>query len=153
LWVLPLAGERNPFPFLQTEFNESFSQFSPDGRWIAYTSDESQRNEIYVVPFPGPGAKRRISTLGGHRPAWRGDGRELFYLAPDEKMMAADVDGRGRTLEVGAVRQLFESSLIVDGPHYIATADGQRFLVNATVEPKASSPITLVLNWTAGLKR
>jgi len=81
LWVLPLSEGSKPFPFLQTEFTEFSGQFSPDGRWIAYTSDESQRNELYVAPFPGPGAKRRISTLGGQQPRWRADGRELFYLA------------------------------------------------------------------------
>jgi Tol biopolymer transport system component/DNA-binding winged helix-turn-helix (wHTH) protein len=153
LWVLPMSGDRKPFPFLQTEFTEVNGQFSPDGRWIAYDSDESQRSEVYVAPFPGPGARLRISTLGGQRPRWRGDGREIFYLAPDDKLMAADVDGQGSTLKVGGVRQLFESSLIAGGAHYTVTPDGKRFLVNAPVEQKAPLPITLVLNWTAGLRR
>jgi serine/threonine protein kinase/Tol biopolymer transport system component len=154
IWVLPLAGDRKPFPFLNTEFNEGNGQFSPDGRWIAYFSAESDRVELYVAPFPGPGGKRQISTSGATVPAkWRGDGKEIFYLALDNKLMAAEVDGTGSMLEVGAVRALFE--IRVGGPAYVydATADGQRFLVNTAVEQKESAPITLVINWTADLKR
>jgi len=153
LWVLPLGGDRKPFPFLQTEFNEFNGQFSPDGRWIAYTSDESGRNEIYVAPFPGPGGKQQISTSGGRQPKWRGDGKEIFYLAPDKKLMAAGVNGQGASLVVGAVRPLFEVHLFEYGYAYDVTTDGQRFLINTAVEQKASSPITLVLNWTADLKK
>ncbi len=154
LWVLPLTGDRKPFQFLQTEFTEANGQFSPDGRWIAYSSDESGRNEIYVMPFPGPGGKRQISTSGGSHPKWRGAGREIFYLAPDNKLMAAEVSGQGATLEVGAVRSLFEVRPYFEiGSVYDLTSDGQRFLINTTVEQKASGPITLVINWTADLKR
>jgi eukaryotic-like serine/threonine-protein kinase len=153
LWVLPLGGDRKPFPFLQTEFNEANGQFSPDGRWIAYASDESGGNEIYVAPFPGPGAKQQISTSGGRQPRWRGDGKEIFYLAPDNKLMAAEVNGQGASLVVGAVRPLFEVHPYDYGYVYDVTADGRRFLVNTAVEQKASAPITLVLNWTADLKR
>jgi serine/threonine protein kinase len=154
LWLLPLTGDRRPFPFLQTEFNEFNGQFSPDSRWIAYTSDESGRNEIYVMPFPGPGGKRQISTSGGSHPKWRSSGREIFYLAPDNKLMAAEVSGQGATLEVGAVRSLFEVRPYFEvGSVYDLTSDGQRFLINTMVEQKASGPITLVLNWTADLKR
>ena len=153
LWVLPLGGDRKPFPFLQTEFNEFDGQFSPDGRWIAYTSDESGRNEIYVAPFPGPGGKQQISASGGRQPRWRGDGKEIFYLAPDNKLMAAEVNGPGASLVIGAVRPLFEAHPYESGYVYDATADGQRFLVNSVVEQKASAPITMVLNWTADLKR
>ncbi len=154
LWVLPLSGDQKPFPFLQTEFIENNGQFSPDGRWIAYESDESRRREIYVAPFPGPGGKRQISTAGGSYPRWRGDGKEIFYLAPYNKLMAAEVNGQGATLEVGAVRALFEARRGGPGNVYDVTADGQRFLVNTAVEQKApSAPITLVINWTADLKR
>ena len=151
LWVLPLGGDRKPFPFLQTEFNEFNGQFSPDGRWIAYTSDESGGNQIYVAPFPGPGAKQQISTSGGRQPRWRGDGKEIFYLTRDHKLMAAEVNGQGASLVVGAVQPLFD--VHESGMGYAATTDGQRFLVNTTVEQKASAPITLVQNWTADLKR
>ncbi len=153
LWVLPLSGDQKPFPFLPTEFIETNGQFSPDGRWIAYESDESRRREIYVAPFPGPGGKRQISTAGGSYPRWRGDGKEIFYLALDNKLMAAEVNGQGATLEVGAVRPLFEARPAGAGNVYDVTADGQRFLVNTAVEQKVSSPITLVINWTADLKR
>jgi hypothetical protein len=109
-----------------------------------------------VAPFPGPGGKRQISTSGGQRPKWRG--KEIFYLSPDNKLMAAEVNGKGATLEVGAVRPLFEvrpsgAGYVGGGYVYDVTADGQRFLVNTAVEQKASAPITLVQNWTADLKR
>ncbi|MBI4470974.1 MAG: protein kinase [Acidobacteria bacterium] len=160
LWVLPLWGDREskirrgePFPFVQTEFREVFGQFSPDGRWITYESDESGRGEIYVTPFPATaGGKQRISTSGGRLAKWRGDGREIFYLGRDNsKLMAVDVNRKGATLEIGTVRALFD----VPGSifPYDVTADGQRFLVNTPVEQKVLSPITLVINWTADLKR
>jgi DNA-binding winged helix-turn-helix (wHTH) protein/Tol biopolymer transport system component len=152
-WILPLGGDPKPFPFLKTEFNETFSQFSPDGRWIAYTSDESRRNEVYVLPFPGPGAKRQISTSGGQLPRWRGDGKEIFFIAPDNKLMAAEVNGQGAMFEVGTVRPLFEAQKTAPGYFYDVTSDGQRFLVGTAVEQRARTPITLVLNWTAELKR
>src|SRR5262249_38940792 len=82
LWVLPLFGDRKPFPFLQTPFAESGGRFSPDGKWVAYQSNESGRSEVYVQPFPGPGAKFQISTDGGANPLWRRDGKELFFLGP-----------------------------------------------------------------------
>jgi dipeptidyl aminopeptidase/acylaminoacyl peptidase len=151
VWVLPLEGGQKPFPFLQTEFSEYNGQFSPDGRWVAYQSNESGRNEIYVASFPGPGGKRQISTSGGQSPIWRG--KEIFYLAPDNRLMAAEVNGKGATLEVGAVRPLFEVRPTGLGYFYDVTSDGQRFLVITAVEQKASAPITLVLNWAADLKR
>ena len=153
LWVLPLEGDRKPFPFLQTEFSESGCQFSPDGRWVAYNSDESGRFEIYVAPFPGPSGKRQVSTSGGIEPRWRGDGKEIFYLSSDNKLMAAEVNGLGVRVEGGAVRPLFEIRPSGLGYFYDVTADGERFLVNTVVEQKAAAPITLVQNWTAELKK
>jgi Tol biopolymer transport system component len=85
--------------------------FSPDGKWVAYNSDESGRNEIYVAPFPGPGGKRQISSAGGVHPRWRGDGKELFYLAANNRLMAAEVDSAAASFEVGAMRDLFEARL------------------------------------------
>jgi Tol biopolymer transport system component len=155
LWILPLSGDRKPFPFLQTESQEGNGMFSPDGRWVAYFSTESGNVELYVAPFPGPGGKRQVSTSGANTPAkWRKDGKEIFYLAPGDKLMAAEVNGQGATLEVGAVRQLFEIRRGGPGYVYDVTADGQRFLVNTAVEQKEpSAPITLVINWTADLKK
>ena len=155
LWVLPLTGAAKPFLFLQTPFAESQGQFSPDGRWVAYVSNESQRNEIYVAPFPGPGGKRQISTAGGNSPRWRPDGREIFYMGPAGRLMAAGVTAQGETLEVGQVRPLFSPTGVMQGniPVYDVSADGQRFLLRMFPEQKSGEPLTLVQNWTAGLKK
>jgi eukaryotic-like serine/threonine-protein kinase len=91
VWVLPLEGDRKPFPFLQTPFRENEGRFSPDGRWIAYRSNESGRPEVYVQTFPAGGGKWQVSTSGGLLPQWRGDGREVFYTSTDRKLMAVDV--------------------------------------------------------------
>ena len=91
LWILPLSGERQPRPFLQNRFDEAEGQFSPDGRWIAYVSNETGRIEVYVQPSAGPGGKWQVSTGGGEQPKWRGDGKEIFYLSAG-KLMAVDVN-------------------------------------------------------------
>jgi Tol biopolymer transport system component len=156
LFVLPLTGDRKPFPFLQTQFFEGFGQFSPDGRWVAYHSDESGKNEVYVAPFPGPGGKpgkRQISTGGGTVPRWRRDGTEIFYLAPDNKLMAAAVNGRGSSFEVGTVKPLFQTRATGPYNEYDVAPDGRRFLINSAPEQTSSAPITVVVNWTAGLKK
>jgi len=161
LWVLPLSGERGqqkPFPFLQTEFNETHAQFSPDGRFIAYVSDESGRAEVYVQSFPASGGKWQISTGGGDQPQWRRDGKELFYLAPDKTLLAVPV-AAGDAFEPGSPVALFATrvplgSLTSDRNHYVVAGDdGGRFLINNLVEEGNKNPITFVLNWTAGLKR
>lgn len=157
LWVLPLTGERKPYAFLQTEFNETHSQFSPDGRFVAYASDESGRAEVYVQTFPASGGKWQISNGGGDQPQWRRDGRELFYIAPDKTLMAVPI-ASGDSLEPGAPVALFptritSSSLTGDRNHFMVTADGQRFLVNNFLDEGSKSPITFVLNWGANLKR
>jgi dipeptidyl aminopeptidase/acylaminoacyl peptidase len=164
LWALPLTGDRKPFPVLQTGFEEVQGQFSPDGRWIAYASNDTGRYEIYVRPFPGPSGKFPISTGGGVYPRWRRDGRELFYVASDNKLMAVSipVTTDARTLNPGAPVALFStrlaigSNVVVGGynskPQYAVSSDG-RFLMNVTAEEVAPSPITLVLNWSGELKR
>ena len=92
---------RKPFPFAQNSFSESYPRFSPDGRWIAYTSDESQRAKVYVAPFPGPGRKWQIFGLpGGTQAIWRGDGREIFFMAPDNRLMAAAMNLKGEVPDV-----------------------------------------------------
>jgi serine/threonine protein kinase len=147
IWVLPLMGDREPFLFLQTQFNEMHGQFSPDGRWLAYTSDESGRSEIYVRPFPGPGGKWQISIAGGTLPRWGHDGRELFYLGEDDKLMVAEIKATGSAINVTGVQPLFETRPIRTGSVYDVFSDGKRFLVNTQIEPEVSSPITLVVNW------
>ncbi len=153
VFVLPVSGDRKPHPFLQTPFNETEGQFSPDGKWVTYVSNESGRNEVYVAPFSGPGGKWQISTAGGSFPRWRHDGTEIFYVAPDNKLTAAAVNGKGSSFEVGAVKPLFQMRTTGARYEYAVSADGQRFLINTFPEQAASAPITVVVNWTAGLKK
>jgi hypothetical protein len=152
IWIIPLLGDRKPVPFLQTEFNEQDARFSPDMQWIAYQSNESGRHEIYVRPFPGKGqdGKWQISTNGGVSPAWRRDGKELFYVSlEDFKLTAVEVNGTGSIFEVGAIRPLFGISLAM----YDVTADGQRFLVPVREREPSYPPLTLVTNWDQELKK
>jgi Tol biopolymer transport system component len=155
IWVLPLFGDGKPYPFLQTEFEESQGFFSPDGHWLAYTSNESGRNEVYVQTFPQTGGKWLISSGGGGQPHWRGDGKELFYVAPDRTLMSVDVNAAAATFETSAPKPLFATQVSAyNAPNrYVVTADGQRFLVNSAAGEVNQTPITVVLNWTGSLKR
>jgi len=156
VWALELVPSQRSTVFLKTPFNEAEAQFSPDGRWIAYASDESGRWEVYVQSFPATGAKWQVSTEGGTQPRWRADRREIFYIAPDKKLMAAPVAAVGATFEVGPPRSLFQTrikSASFDFFNYDVSADGQRFLVNSLVKEEVASSITLVTGWTAGLDR
>jgi Tol biopolymer transport system component/predicted Ser/Thr protein kinase len=167
LWVLsdPLGdpANRTAAPYLETTFRTAQCQFSPDGHWVAYTSDESpQGREIYVQSFPVPSSKFRVSSNGGVQPRWRRDGKELFYIAADRKLMAVDVT-TAPTFQPGIPHMMFDShvsgflggglSTIVF--NYDVTPDGQRFLINSVAESEgiAPEPITVILNWTAGLKK
>ncbi|MCI0403337.1 MAG: hypothetical protein L0212_07430, partial [Acidobacteria bacterium] len=152
IWILPLSGERKPFPFVQTAFEESFASFSPDGKWIAYTSDESGQEQVYVAPFPGPGGRWQVSSAGGSRPLWRKDGREIYFLAADDKLMAAEVRAEGASLAVGQVRSLFSVRPKRLGRVYDVTGDGRRFLVNTSIQERNAVPLTMVANWTSGVK-
>jgi eukaryotic-like serine/threonine-protein kinase len=157
LWILPMTGDRKPLPFLQTEFDETHAQFSPDGRWIVYVSNESGRSEVYVQSFPSSGGKWQVSVGGGDQPQWRRDGKEIFYMGPDRKMMAVSVIA-GVSFQTAAPAPLFQTRVETSnltGPrnNYVVAADGQRFLVNNLVLDRASQPITVVLNWTAQLKK
>jgi eukaryotic-like serine/threonine-protein kinase len=162
LWILPIeppsGSERKPIPFLVTQADETAGQFSPDGKWIAYSSDESGRREVYVqgfapdrVPAAAVG-KWQISTAGGDKPRWRRDGRELYYVAPDRKMMAVPVK-TSPVFEPGVAIPLFETRLVGFLP-YDVSADG-RFLLNSVSDtaPASSSPVTIVLNWQTELAR
>jgi len=152
LWILPLTGDRKPFPFLRTGFNELLGQFSPDGHWVAYTSDESGRYETYVAAFPGPGGKRQASSAGGFVPRWRADGKELFYVALDGRLMSAELALKGTALELGGVRALF-GPLPSNGYQYDVSPDGQRILAVVSSEQTALAPLTMAQNWPAGLKK
>ena len=151
LWAMPLVGDRKPIPLVPGGVPNDEPQLSPDGRYLAYMSYEAGRFEVFVQGFPNPGARARFSTEGGAQPQWRGDGRELFYLSPDGTLMAVGVKA-GATLEPGVPRRLFSTGHPPSLDHYAVSADGRRFLVLAPVE-SAPSTITVVLNWTAGLKK
>ncbi|MGD1091622.1 MAG: protein kinase [Bryobacteraceae bacterium] len=159
IWALPLTqqpgGSLKPFPVVQPPFSATLGEFSPDGRWIAYQSNESQRYEIYVTSFPpGSGGRRQISTAGGVLARWRPDGKEIFYIAPDRRLMAAEVVVKGGTLEPGTVRPLFGSPDLTPGnPYYDVSGDGQQFLLRTFPEQKSAEPLTLVQNWVARLKK
>jgi Tol biopolymer transport system component len=149
IWVLPLDDERKPFPLFHGQFNESQAQFSPDGRWVAYVSDEAGTPQIYVQSFPMLTGKWQISTGGGTQPRWRRDGKELFYLALDRKLTAVTIRP-GTTFEAERPHSLFQTALTLSAfrQEYSVSADGQRFLLNAPLET-TESPMTVVLNWPA----
>jgi Tol biopolymer transport system component len=165
LWVRPMEGDRKPWVFLKTSFDERWAQFSPDGRWVAYESNESGRAEIYIRPFAAPAASGaadnpaagqwQVSTAGGRYPRWRPDGKELYYIGPDGEMMAAPITATGTTLEPGAPVALFPTRIFGGGAdngqgrQYDVTRDG-RFLINLLDD--ASSPITLIQNWNPPAK-
>jgi protease II len=160
LWILPLEGDKTPKPFLQDDFDKGGAKFSPDGKWVAYHSDESGPYQVYVQPFPGPGGKYQVSSSAGSNPRWRRDGKELFYLTPDGKLTAVEVK-TSSTFEAVAANPLFDTHVrgfslnlgISSRDNYAVSSDGQRFLRNDLTEISASTPITVVLNWTADLKR
>jgi eukaryotic-like serine/threonine-protein kinase len=154
IWVAPMTGDRKPFFFLQTTFNETRAQFSPDQHWIAYQSNESGNFEVYVARFPGASGRVQVSASGGTSPRWRRDGKELFYVSADSKMTAIDVNGNGPAFSVGKTNPLF-SVRVRDqflGIPYDVSADGQRFLINTFVD-QAPPSISLILNWPALLKK
>lgn len=147
--VAPLTGDRKPFPFLSTPFSEMQGVFSPDGKWVAYQSDESGRFEIYVRPFPGPGGQWQVSTGGGISPRWRADGRELYYVAPGDKMMVVAAVAQRLTFAPGTPEVLFQTTHMVQGifkQRYDVGRDG-RFLINTELESSSIEPIHLLLNW------
>ena len=149
LWVLPRTGDAKPFPFLATTAAESGARFSPDGRFLAYASDESGREEVFVQPFPATGAKWQVSAAGGFEAAWRGDGRELFYIAPDARLMAVPVAPLSAGLAFGVPRALLRiplrHALGLSYRDYAVSRDGQRFLVLEWPGEAVASPIVVVL--------
>ncbi len=152
LWVLPLSGEAKPYPLLRSEFDESNGHFSPDGRFFAYVSSESSRPEIYIQSFPLGGGKWQVSTGGGAQPHWRRDGKEIYYIGPDRKLMAVSVKLEG-TVEIGAAASLFQTEVSGLVNRYDVTADGQRFLVNSPVQSGKLAPFNVIVNWTSTLKK
>jgi hypothetical protein len=154
---LPLAGDRKAFPYLRTESNEQWGQVSPNGRWLAYASDESKRFEVYVQTFPNPGDKSQVSIDGCTLPVWSRSGKELFYIAQDGKMMAASVKGAAQNdsarFEADTPKALFDVRLLDGvGARYDVGNDG-RFLIAAPIKPPGGQQITVVVNWMTALKK
>jgi serine/threonine protein kinase len=165
LWALPLTGERQAFPIVQSSFDNIQGQLSPDGRWLAYASNESGRYEIYVQSFPGQSDKHQVSTAGGTQPRWRRDGTGLFYVAPDNRLMAVPVHvaSDGHVTEPGVSVALFPTRLASGQSVYAAgfnaraqyaVASDGRFLMNVNVDDATPAPpITIVQNWQEELKQ
>jgi outer membrane protein assembly factor BamB len=160
LWALPLDGDKKPFPVLQGASDEMDAQFSPDGRWIAYESNQSGQAEIFVRPFPESRGQWQSSTAGGTQPRWRADAKELFYVSREGRLMATPVAATadGLALAPGAPTELFALRLAsgtnialgtVSGRPQYAVARDARFLVLRTVDSEATPPIAIVLDWDA----
>ncbi|MEE8252215.1 MAG: hypothetical protein V3R24_10800, partial [Gemmatimonadales bacterium] len=147
LWALPLFGDGNPVRVTATPFNEDHPRISPDGRWIAYESDESGTSgqEVYIQSFPVPGPKYRVSTRGGTQPVWSRDGKEIFYIGAGSTLMSVPIKPSGSSLEVGSPTSLFETRLAPYHRSYDVSADG-RFLLNV-IAADLTAPITVILNW------
>ena len=151
IWYVPLSGDRKPVPFVETPFLERAGQFSPDGHWVAYHSNESGPYEVYVRSFPGAGGQQQVSSAGGIQARWSSDGRELYYIAPNGALMAVPITMNGTALEPGTPVALFQTRIwggganATQGQQYDVSRDG-RFLINAVTEGVAA-PITLLLNW------
>ena len=152
IWVLPVSPQGPPHPLIQAPERQEFGRISPNGRWVAYRSTESGREEIFVVPYPESGDKVQVSSTGGKFPRWRRDGKELFYLNSNNKMMVVAVDGFGPTFKAGGEAALFDTIPLGANWPYDVTADGQRFLISTRAEQASSTPITVVVNWAAAVK-
>jgi serine/threonine protein kinase len=148
LMVLPVAGERKPHSFLSTTSRERQGRFSPNGRMVAYVSDTSGRDEVYVRHFSGSGGLWQVSVDGGTAPRWRADGKELYFLTPDETLMAVETGSQGNTFTAGAPKPLFQPRIVaaITRPPYDVARDG-RFLINSDVREASTEPIHLLLNW------
>jgi eukaryotic-like serine/threonine-protein kinase len=157
--ILPVAGNEGPQSLVEVKgARVDGGQVSPDGRWIAYRSDESGKSEIYVSPFPRPAGKLQVSINGGVQPRWRRDGRELYYLAFDRKLMAVPITEIGGSLQAGSARPLFEMFrtmyVTVAGQNqYEVMPDGNRFIAVSADSDESSMPLNLVQSWTADLKK
>jgi eukaryotic-like serine/threonine-protein kinase len=154
IWAMPLAGERKPFPIVQTPFNNSGAVFSPDGKWVAYSSDESGRNEVYVTSFPNPAGKWQVSLDGGANPQWSSNGKEIFFLsANDNRIMSAQVGSKGSQFVVGKVQPYFRLSGTAQIFAWFQPAPGgEKFLAPAPTAENQPA-LTLILNWPAELDK
>jgi hypothetical protein len=158
MWTLPMDGERKPVRYPPSQSNGSLlsqGHFSADAKWIAYVSDETGRQEVFVQDFPATGAKFQASITGGSEPRWRSDGREFYFLAADGRLMAVDVESTP-AFRLGVPKPLFQTglnALAMPSRRYGISGDGQRFLMNVPLGEEALAPITVILNWQAALKK
>jgi Tol biopolymer transport system component len=154
LWALPLSEGKaagKPVALRETEFEEWHGRVSPDGRWLAYESNDTRRKEVYVVGFPSRNGHWQVSVDGGRYPVWSRDGRELYFIEANSKMMAVEVK-LGPQFEASVPKPLFDVRLGINRPSYDVSADG-RFLIATRVEQSVTVPMTVVLNWQAALKK
>ena len=153
IWAMSLMGDQRPQPVLRTQFNETDARISPDGRWLAYVTNESGGNEVYVSQFP-PGSDRvRISTEGGGQLRWRADGQELFYIDPSGRLMAVDVREHDGELEASPPSVLFQTQVASVLKAYSVSADGQRFLINSEAAPNQPPPVVVVPDWVVAVRQ
>jgi Tol biopolymer transport system component len=161
IWVMPLSGDKKPFPYLNQDYNENSPRLSPNGQWLAYQSDKSGRYEVYVDTFTGapsasPAARGnwQVSTNGGTRPVWSRDGKELFFISADRKMMVTEVNNSAANrFDASAAKALFEAHISGDPSNQFDVSKDGRFLMMVPVQQDVSTPITVVINWTAALKK
>lgn len=155
IWAVPLTGERKPFVVLRGQFNLHQESISPDGKWLAYVSDESGRPEVYVAPFLRGGGKSLVSASGGNYPLWRRDGKELFYRSFDQKIISVAIVESGADLTIGKVQPLFQANPAAGGigAMYDVAADGKKFVIPSQGPEQVAVPLKLVVNWPALLKK
>jgi hypothetical protein len=156
-WILPLTGDRKPFPLIHSQFGNLSPAFSPDCKWVAYVSTETGQREVYVTHFPDATRRYRVSTQGGTLPRWRGDGKMLFY-GTRNNIVAVSVDEKPDSISLGTPHTILSAANYgaVNGESlnfFDVTANGQRFLMTEANSPKGSVPLTLVTNWDAELKK
>ena len=154
IFVLPTSGDRTPKAVVESPFPDVEPQLSPDGRWLAYASTETGRNEVYVQPFPPTGKRWQVSSRGGRQPWWRADGKELFFVADDRKFYVADIAEKSASFDFGVPHFLFDmrANVFNSRNSYIPSRDGQRFLVNMLLDTD-TAPINVVQNWPATLNK
>jgi len=154
LWLIPLSGDKKPFKFLGPPSDQMHGNFSPDGHFVAYDSNESGRFQVYVQTFPLSERKWQVSTDGGYEPRWRADGREIYYLSEDRKLMAVSV---GTAPAFGVPKVLFQTrapeGVTSRRTHYVPSRDGKRFLINTQTGDLLPNPITVVFNWQTELRK
>jgi eukaryotic-like serine/threonine-protein kinase len=155
LMALPMNGKGKPFAVLKSPAYDSDGRFSPDGRWFAFSSRMAGPQQVFVIPFPGPGNPKQVSSSSfGATPLWRGDGKAIFYLDDSNNVMETEVETKGDSLAVGKTRLLFKSkaeTFVYQGYPYDVSRDGQKFIINSRAEENKQE-ITVIANWLAGIK-